>query len=385
MPAGSLGEELRAAAERDAHKLAGSLLAMTGPTAGRMLVVDDDLPVRKLMAAILSDAGYDVVDVGSAQEARGALANDTIALLLSDVSMPGETGLDLIRFALAEHVDTATLLISELEDPAIAQVAMQFGAYGYISKPVSRTALLVGVMNAMRRRDMEARERAARDSLERTVTLRTIALTHALDRLEDAGACGRMRQAETIHRWARAAEHRDRGIASHVRRMSRYCAVLGERCGLHAESLELASMLHDVGKVAIADSILLKPAPLTVRERLEIETHADIGHEMLRDSCGSVLDLAAVVAWTHHERFDGSGYPRRLSGSAIPVEGRIAAIADVFDALTSDRIYRPAYTVDEALATMACERGKHFDPDLFDAFLASMDDVMAIGAADVCA
>ena len=237
-------------------------------------------------------------------------------------------------------------------------------------------------MNAMRRRNMESRERAARDSLERTVALRTLALTQALDRLENAGARGRVRQAETIHRWAQASEYRDRGIADHVRRMSGYCALLGKWAGLHAESLELASVLHDVGKVAIVDTILLKPGPLMARERTHIETHADIGHAMLRDSCSSVLDLAAVVAWTHHERFDG-GISSPPLGSAIPIVGRIAAIADVFDALTSDRVYRPAYTVDDALETMAWERDKHFDPELFDGFLALMDDVLAIKVAGV--
>jgi putative two-component system response regulator len=364
-------------AELDAGVATGDPMA---PACGRILVVDDDAPVREALAAILADAGYDVRSVGSASEARHALEHDTIALLLSDVSMPGETGLDLIRFALSEHPQTATLLISGLEDPAIAHVAMQYGAYGYLSKPVRRSAVLIGVMNALRRREMEERERTARENLERIVTLRTGALSDALEQVECANEQSGVLQAETIHRWAQAAEYRDPGVGGHLRRMSACCAWLGRRFDLPAESLELASVLHDVGKVAISDSILLKPGPLTAAERLQMQAHAEIGYGMLRDSCSGVLDLAAMIARTHHEKFDGSGYPRGLAGQDIPLEGRIAAVADVFDALTSDRVYRRAWSVDNTVASMRSERGGHFDPEVLDVFLASIDDILAISS-----
>jgi putative two-component system response regulator len=347
-------------------------------TAARILIVDDDPPVRRALAMILSDAGYDVQDVGSAAQARRALTHDTIDLLLSDVSMPGETGIDLIRFALCEHPHTATLLISALDDPGIAQVAMDFGAYGYLSKPVRRTEVLIGVMNALRRRDVEVRERATRTNLEQIVARRTSALSDALQRVESAATQGRVLQGETIHRWAQSAEHREPGIARHIKRVSHYCGVLGQAFGLHAESLGLASVLHDVGKLAIPDSILLKRGPLTAHERLAIETHAEVGYEMLQGSCSSLLDLAAVIARTHHEKFDGSGYPRGLSGTHIPLEGRIAAVADVFDALTSDRVYRDAWTLESTVEWMIGERGKHFDPSVLDVFLSSLDEVRAV-------
>jgi putative two-component system response regulator len=438
---GNLSEALRAAAESDAHKLAGSLgtfglprgsviasglelrfaadhergapddahLAQlvtelrrelepqlepaatfetglathdgAGPASGPILVVDDDMPVREVLAAILSDAGYDVRHVASAREARHALQREEIALLLSDVSMPDETGLDLIRFALCEYPRTATLLISALEDPGIAQVAMDFGAYGYLTKPVRRSAVLIGVMNALRRRDMEQRERDARANLEQVVAERTGALSLALDQLGHANAQSGILQAETIHRWAQAAEYREPGVGGHLRRMSAYCGSLAAPFGLAAAPLELASVLHDVGKVAISDSILLKPGPLTAAERLQIEMHSDIGFGMLRESSSGVLDLAAVIARTHHERFDGRGYPCGLTGDDIPIEGRIAAVGDVFDALTSDRIYRRAWSVDEAVAEMASQRARQFDPDVLDAFLNSIDDALAIRSA----
>jgi putative two-component system response regulator len=439
--AGNLGEPLRAAAESDAHRLAGSLgtfglprgsvIASTfelrfaadhepgtpdtaqlaqlvtelrrelelkiepaaifgtpvvtndevGPASGRILVVDDDKPVREALAAILSDAGYDVSDVASAKEARCALQHGEITLLLTDVSMPDETGLDLIRFALCEYPQTATLLISALDDPAIAQVAMDFGAYGFLSKPVRRSAVLIGVMNALRRRDSEAREREARTNLERVVAQRTGALSLALEQLGQANARSGILQAQTIRRWAQAAEYRDPGVGGHLRRMSAYCGSLAERFGLAAAPLELASVLHDVGKGAISDSILLKPGPLTPAERLQIEMHSEIGFGMLRDSGSAVLDLAAGIARTHHERFDGRGYPRGLAGDDIPLEGRIAAVSDVFDALTCDRVYRRAWSVEEAVAEMVSQRAKHFDPDVLDTFLSSIADILAIRSA----
>ncbi len=346
--------------------------------AGRILVVDDDMSVRCALAGILSDAGYDVRDVGSAPEARHALEHDTIALLLSDVSMPGETGVDLIRYAFTEHPQTATLLISALEDPTLAKVAMDYGAYGFLSKPVRRTEVLIGVMNALRRREVEARVRAGRENLERIVRERTSALSQTLERLEASAGQGRMLQGESIHRWAQAAEHREQGIGGHLQRMSRTCALVGHRLGLHAESLALASMLHDVGKLTIPDAILLQPGPLSSDERRTVETHAEAGYEMLRGSRSSLLDLAAVIARTHHEKFDGSGYPHGLAGAEIPLAGRVAAVADVFDALTCDRVYRPAWAVEQAVTWLTEQRGSHFDPSVVDAFLSSMDEVLAI-------
>lgn len=345
---------------------------------GLILVVDDDPSVSDVLVGMLSEAGYEVRGVGSAREARYALENEEVSLLLSDVSMPGETGLDLIRFALCEHPGTATLLISALEDPGIAQVAMDFGAYGYLSKPVRRSAVLIGVMTALRRRDVEARERTARLSLEDNLRLRTSALTETLERLEGAAAQGRVLQGETIHRWAQSAEYRDPGIGRHLKRVGHYCAVVGQKLGLHGESMELASVLHDVGKVAIPDSILLKPGPLTADERLAIETHPTVGYEMLRGSSSGLLDLAATIARTHHEKFDGSGYPAALSGTQIPLEGRIAAVADVFDALTSDRGYRLAWSHETTVAWMQRESGKHFDPEVVDVFLGSMDEIQSV-------
>ncbi len=175
-------------------------------------------------------------------------------------------------------------------------------------------------------------------------------------------------------------EFRDQDTGAHIGRISSFAARIARRAGLHAERCELierASPLHDVGMVAIP-SVLLKPGALTPAERAVIETHAEIGHRLLDGSDSPVLQTAAIIALTHHERYDGSGYPHRLAGERIPVEGRIVAIADVFDALTSDRVYRPAITVDQAVAILRDGRGTHFDPVLLDHFLG---DLAAAGDA----
>ncbi len=204
-----------------------------------------------------------------------------------------------------------------------------------------------------------------RTALEREIESRTSELRRALSELEVA-------QAETVRRLSMAVEFRDEDTGAHIERIGRFSALLSGQLGMNLEFCERithAAPLHDVGKVAIPDAILLKPGPLTEQERSIVETHTEEGHRLLRGSSSSILDLAASIALSHHEKWDGSGYPRGLAGETIPIEGRIVAIADVFDALTSDRVYRLAFSVEEAVAMMVAQRGKHFDPTLLDAFL----------------
>jgi diguanylate cyclase (GGDEF)-like protein len=188
-------------------------------------------------------------------------------------------------------------------------------------------------------------------------------------------------QAETIRRLAFAAEFRNAETGRHTERMSRYCELLARKLELDDERCELmrlASGLHDVGKIAIPDRILLKPGALTDSERRVMERHAEIGHRLLAGSSSELLEVAAVIALTHHERFDGSGYPRGLAGEAIPLEGRIAAVADVFDAITSTRVYRAALPFDEAVDEMRAGHGTLFDPLVLDRFLDAISEVHAI-------
>jgi excisionase family DNA binding protein len=167
-------------------------------------------------------------------------------------------------------------------------------------------------------------------------------------------------------------------IPSHLQRVSAYCALLAERLGVDPDVLRVAARLHDVGMTAVSDAVLHKPGALTAAERREVEEHAELGHRMLCESGIELLETAALIACTHHERWDGKGYPHGLAGEQIPLAGRIVAVVDTFDAITTERVYRPARTVEQAVAVLADERGKQLDPRVVDAFLAALDDVRTI-------
>jgi putative two-component system response regulator len=352
---------------------------MTGPADGaRILVVDDDDMVRLVLARQLEHAGYRCISAGGAAEARRLLAQERCSLMLCDVNMPGETGLDLIGSALAEHPDLATLMISGIDDAETAEAAGRLGAYGYMVKPFGENQLLINVANALRRRDLEIENSAHRERLEELVEQRTLALGEAVRRLERANDELHRSREETIRRLSRAGEYRDEETGEHVQRMGRICYLLAQQLGLdadHCELIRIAGPLHDIGKVGIADSILRKPGPLDDDERALMEEHAEIGYRILSGSDSPLLDIAATIAWTHHERFDGSGYPRGLAGEEIPIEGRIAAVADVFDALTHDRVYRQALPMERALEILREGRGTQFDSAVLDAFLAVRPEV----------
>ena len=216
----------------------------------------------------------------------------------------------------------------------------------------------------------ERDQRQQRSFFQRAIVDLTAALRSSVADLAEA-------QAELVTRLGSVVEYRDDETGAHVRRVGRFSALVASLAGLDAARCELisyASVLHDVGKVAIPDAILLKPGRLSHEERAVVETHAQIGYEVLKDSASEVLQSGATIAWTHHEKFDGSGYPRGLAGAQIPIEGRIVAIADVYDALSSDRVYRPAFPPARVREIMVAERGSHFDPDLLDLFLEEVVD-----------
>jgi HD domain/B12 binding domain len=209
-----------------------------------------------------------------------------------------------------------------------------------------------------------------RKRLQREIVDRSGELTKALSELEIA-------QAETVRRLSMAVEFRDEDTGAHIERIGRFSTLLARQIGMEEElcaRMVHAAPLHDVGKVAIPDAILLKPGKLTEQERAIVETHAEEGHRLLKGSSSAILDLAATIALSHHEKWDGSGYPRGLAGEKIPIEGRIVAIADVFDALTTDRVYRKAFPVEKAVAMMRADRGKHFDPVLLDSFMEVLQE-----------
>lgn len=350
--------------------------------APRILIVDDEEPIRALLDRLLTMHGYDCTLAADVQEARQCLAQKQFALMLCDVNMPGESGLDLAKqVLLLEFPYTAAVMVTGVDDPVIADIALKSGAYGYIIKPFEPNEVLISVANALRRRKLEIESQSHLDKLEDTIMTRTESLKRKIRQLEKAQDELRLSREETVQRLALAAEFRDTDTARHLQRMSLYCHLLARHYGLEAERCELiriASPMHDIGKIGTPDHILLKPGKFSPEEFEAITRHSEMGRHILDGSEAELLKLAALIAWTHHEKFDGTGYPRRLAGETIPLEGRIAAIADTFDALTTKRVYKPAFSLEQTLDIMREGRGKHFDPFLLDTFLGAMDEALAI-------
>ena len=346
-----------------------------------ILIVDDEEPIRRLLGYLLEPHGYKVALAGEAREARQRMESGSYALVLCDVNMPGESGMDLIRHILPQSPRTGVVMLTGLDSPVLANAALDMGAFGYVIKPFEANEVLINVANALRRRKLEIENAMHRENLEEVVRTRTIALQQALEWLERSEKELRLSREETIQRLAIAAEYRDSSTAQHIQRMSHYCELLARRYGLSPERCDLirtASPMHDIGKIGTPDHVLLKPGKFTPEEFKVITQHTEIGYRILAGSDSELLKVAALIAWTHHERFDGTGYPRGLKGETIPLEGRITAIADNFDALTTQRVYKPAYDFDHAKELMLKERGKHFDPELLDIFFDSMEEITRI-------
>jgi putative two-component system response regulator len=342
-------------------------------TPARILIVDDDGHVRELVRRILERAGYSCSAAENGAEAQQLLATASFELMICDLQMPGESGLDVISHVRATYPDTAAIMVTGVDDEGLAGHALALGAYGYIVKPFSSTDLSIQVLNALRRRQLEIAQRHERERLEQMVEERTGELSRAVEDLKRS-------EEETVRRLAAAVEARDHETAEHIERVGDYSALVASRLGLSADHCELirrSSTLHDVGKIGVADQILLKPGPLTPVERVSMQRHAKMGHDILSGSDLDLLELAATIAWTHHERVDGTGYPRGLAGSEIPLEGRIVAVVDVYDALTSDRPYRPALSHENAVALMCTGKGTQFDAIVLDAFLEALRSTVA--------
>lgn len=342
----------------------------------RILVVDDEAPIRRALARVLDGAGYECDTASNVADARRLLDTAPFAVVLCDVMMPDESGFSLLAYAHNVYPEVAVIMVTAVDDPRAAEPVARNGAYGYIIKPFDSSAILINVAGALERRAGTILERRRRQALERTVATRTEELSEALQLLSAGDKALMASQEETVVRLALAAEWRDPSTGRHLEQMSVHTARLATLAGFDSaagEQLRIASKMHDIGKVALPDDVLLKPGRLTDSERVVMQVHAEIGARMLDGSQSPLLQLAAIVALTHHERWDGSGYPRGLTGAEIPLPGRIVAVADVYDALRSERPYKPAFSVEESMAILRQGRGAHLDPDLVDLFVAYLE------------
>jgi len=347
----------------------------------RLLVVEDEDLARIPLVRLLVVHGYSCDEATNCQEAFDLLAGSSrYAAVLCDIELPGQSGLELVRKLADDHPDVAVIMTTGSDEPAIAQTAFELGADAYLIKPLSLNQLLITLSGALRRRELER----ARDSTNRTTgreVAKSLALSTVLRTLEGEEASGGDSSAETIELLSRAISSRDEETAQHIERMSRSAAYLAGRVAytqLTFDEFRLSATLHDVGKIGVPDTVLLKPAALAQDERALMQRHTTIGYQLLHGSESPVLNTAANIALGHHERWDGTGYPQGLSEQEIPLEARIVAIADVFDALTSQRVYKSPFEVETAVAMMREQRGLHFDPLVLDAFLADLEPILEL-------
>jgi putative two-component system response regulator len=355
------------------------------PTDVRILIVDDEPANVILLERMLENAGYS--NLCTARDGAGAMKQIESRdpdLVLLDLHMPEVDGFDVLR-ALPNLVDPGSflpvLVLTADATRTAKETALGLGAKDFLSKPFDNLEVLLRVGNLIQTRLLHLELAGQNLRLEDEVMKRTAELSRAVERLEEVQGSLEASRQETITRLATAAEFRDEETAEHIHRMSQFCGLLAQQAGIGSERCELirlASEMHDIGKIGVPDNVLLKPGKLTEGERQQMQLHAEIGYRILKDSDSELLQLAAGIALAHHERVDGRGYPRGLSGSEISFEARIAAIADVFDALTTDRVYRKALDVDDALEIMDEGRGGHFDPEMLDLFVDSIDDVLVI-------
>jgi putative two-component system response regulator len=323
-----------------------------------ILVVDDEEPIRDILRRMLMSGGYRCAEARNAQEARDFLEEQAFDLVLCDMKMPGESGLDLIRHVSRRYPDTATIMVTAIDDREVANAALETGAYGYVLKPFQRTEILIQVANAMRRRQLEIESRVHMEGLETEVFRRTEQLRDREARLQHTLEKLRTAMEGIIRAMARALETRDPYTAGHQVRVAGLASAIAGKLDLPAdqrEGVHMAAMIHDIGKIAVPAEILNKPGTLSDIEFALIKTHPQVGYEILK-----AIEFPWPIAETvlqHHERIDGSGYPQGLSGDAILLEARILAVADVVEAMASHRPYRPAVGIEAAMQEISQKKG----------------------------
>ena len=363
----------------------GGLVHVNRSNPATILAVDDQEPSRRVLARALESFGHNVVLACDGDEALERLTCD-IDLVVLDASMPAMDGFTVAQRIreMPAYFDLPIIMVTGLGGRANRLRAVEVGVNDFISKPFDLAELKLRSAWLLKLKEAHDTIKRHRSELEETVRKRTTALREALMEVEAARRQTHEAHLDTIRRLVLAAEHKDRATAAHIERIGLLCELLATRLALSSEQVDLiglASQMHDVGKLGIPDHILLKPGGLEGSEWQIMKQHATMGARILQGSPSAILRVGELIALSHHERWDGSGYPKGLVGEEIPLEGRICAVADVFDALTSDRPYRQALPNEAAFGMMQAERGRHFDPDVLDLFLSCRTDVEDIQRA----
>ncbi|MBI4911641.1 MAG: response regulator [Acidobacteria bacterium] len=325
----------------------------------------DDLPVVRLtLRKILEKEGFRCLEASDGEEALDMVAREAPELMLCDIQMPNMDGLQVVKALGGRIPEVAVVMVSSVEETGTAVECIQLGAFGYVHKPFHPREILVQVSSALRRRMLEIDYRDRERVLARKVREQTLEIRNSRE--------------EIAIRLISASEERDNETGAHVRRIGLYAAHMATVLGWTQEGVDAiraAAPMHDIGKIGVPDAILQKPGPLTEEEWVVMRQHTIMGARILQGSSVPFIQMAARIAAGHHEKWDGSGYPRGLKGEQIPLEARITAIGDVFDALSHRRYYKEAWPESKALELLKEGRGTHFDPDLLDLFL---DQVQAV-------
>lgn len=342
----------------------------------RILVVDDDEFIRDIVSSTLGHAGFDSRTVTSGQDAITALqADSNYALLLSDLTMEGMDGFALLDRVSRLYPQIPVVMVTAVHDISVALAALRSGAYDYLLKPFERDQLLATVRRALENRRLKMENLAYQNKLEVLVSARTELLQRALGELKVA-----MRELErsydiTLEALGDALDLKDAETEGHSKRVTAFTIAIARAMDLPQEGVRViarGAFLHDVGKMAIPDAILRKPGRLTPEEQMRMREHALLGYRMLRKI--PFLHEAAQIVYSHQERYDGSGYPRGLKADQIPIGARIFAVADTFDAITSDRPYRAAQSIPAARREIQKHSGHQFDPQVVETFMSISDD-----------
>jgi putative nucleotidyltransferase with HDIG domain len=335
----------------------------------KILVVDDEEAIREVVSTMLEAHGFECSTAGNGRLAQAYLEQHTPDLVLSDMVMPEMDGMHLLEWAHHEKPDVPVIIVTAMHDLSTALEAIRRGAYDYILKPFERDQLFLSVRRALEHRRLVLENRKYQSDLERLVEERTGQLKGTLQQLEQS-------YDDTLEALGGALDLKDAETEGHCRRVTAFTIAIAKAMKVPSQQLPViarAAFLHDIGKMAIPDSILRKPGPLTAEEKEVMRTHCDIGYNMVTRI--PFLREAAQIVLAHQEYFDGTGYPRGLKGGEIPLGARIFAVADALDAMVSDRPYRRALSMQHARDEIERCSGTQFDPSVVEVFLSLPDSL----------
>ncbi len=351
--------------------------------AKHILVIEDDPMNNRLLVAILTRLGYIVDAAFDGVSGLEKVESSPPDLILLDLNLPRMDGYEVAR--RLKHSDKTKIIpivvVSSFAEVENRIKALEAGADDFLSKPVDQVELRARVQSLLKVKVYNDYMVNYQKTLEDEVNQRTHQLRQAFDELKNATEKIRQASLDTTIRLAQAAEYKDEETGGHIKRMGYYAAAIAKALSLSPQDIEAilyAAPMHDVGKIGIPDRILLKPGSLDEEEWKVMRQHTSIGGNILSGSDSHVIQMAEQIALSHHEKWDGSGYPKGFKGLEIPVWGRICAIADVFDALTTKRPYKKALSVEHSLDILDKSRGTHFDPDVFDVFFSIKEEILSI-------